>query len=43
MFEPLLNIDLDHKEGKVSGPKYMLYSGHDDNIANHLLVYMPDV
>lgn len=20
----------------------MLYSGHDDNIANHLLVYMPD-
>ena len=43
MFEPILNIDLDHKEGKVSGPKYMLYSGHDDNIANHLLVYMPDV
>jgi len=43
MFEPMLKIDLDHKSSNPISPKYMLYSGHDDNIANHLLVYMPDV
>lgn len=45
MFEPLLQLNLDHDQNKnldETTPKYMLYSGHDDNIANHLLVYMPD-
>jgi len=44
MFEPMLKLDLDHEvTSGVIAPKYMLYSGHDDNIANHLLAYMPDV
>jgi len=43
LFEPMMQIN-EHESGSFSGlPKYMLYSGHDDNIANHLLVYMPDV
>lgn len=42
MFEPMLKLDFEHTNDDAQ-MKYMLYSGHDDNIANHLLVYMPDV
>ena len=42
MFEPMLQINEHESESYSNLPKYMLYSGHDDNIANHLLVYMPD-
>lgn len=42
MLEPMLQINEDEAHGPNGiSPKYMLYSGHDDNIANHLLVYMP--
>jgi len=43
MFEPMLQLDLDHGKTEGVSPKYMLYSAHDDNISNHLLAYMPDV
>jgi len=40
----MLKLDLNHQSSSnTMTPKYMLYSGHDDNIANHLLAYMPDV
>ena len=39
MFEPLLIIDKKIK----SNLKYMLYSGHDENISNSLMIFMPSI
>ena len=36
-------LDLAAHKSSKSEVKYLLYSAHDDTVANHLMVYMPSV
>jgi hypothetical protein len=43
MLRPLREIIQNDKGKNPISPKYLLYSAHDTNIANHLMAYMPSV
>ena len=43
MLRPLREIIQNAKGKNPISPKYLLYSAHDTNIANHLMAYMPSV
>ena len=40
MIKPLQDI-ISGAQGLPPQPKYRLYSAHDTNVANHLMIYMP--
>ena len=40
MIKPLRDL-IEDSSGTKPQPKFRLYSAHDTNIANHLMIYMP--